>query len=378
LGIVVALFLSFRLMLLMAYPVDYLTHYGDYMHYFNLARLTDKGFYPYLHYWCEFPPLFPLLSISIYRAIARLGLGFTSYATALALVMLGFELGNLVLIYLLARLLYGHKAWKVAGLYSLLLPPLLFACWTFEPMVLFFSLLAFYWFLRGREVSSALILGLGAMTKYTPFLFLAPVWRYSSPGRALRYTLIVLLICLLVLGPLFVRSPDYTLASLAAQPCKSSWETVWALIDGNYDTGNFGPIRDRFVPSKAFTPLHNPSRIPWWLTTLAFGLVYLYFFFYRRMEKRERAILRLAGLTLVLFFLWAKGWSPQWQLLLIPFILLMWPDRRGVLYVLTLGFINLLEWPVLLSRGLAHLLPVTVLARTMVFILLLFDFHRSP
>jgi hypothetical protein len=80
-------------------------------------------------------------------------------------------------------------------------------------------------------------------------------------------------------------------------------------------------------------------------------------------------------MTLCLFFLWSKGWSPQWQVMLIPLILLVFPNGHGVLYCLVLGFVNFLEWPLALSRGLNRLLIVTVPLRTLLMLLLLLEFY---
>jgi hypothetical protein len=82
-------------------------------------------------------------------------------------------------------------------------------------------------------------------------------------------------------------------------------------------------------------------------------------------------------MTLCLFFLWSKGWSPQWQVMLIPLILLVFPNGHGALYCVVLGFVNFLEWPVILSRGLNRLLIVTVPLRTLFMLLLLLEFYRQ-
>ena len=66
---------------------------------------------------------------------------------------------------------------------------------------------------------------------------------------------------------------------------------------------------------------------------------------------------------------------------LIPLLLLSLPLQRAVMFVLVLGFVNLLEWPVIMSRGLFQLLPITVLTRTLVLGLLVWELYqqmRSP
>jgi hypothetical protein len=161
-----------------------------------------------------------------------------------------------------------------------------------------------------------------------------------------------------------------TVASLQAQASKSSYETVWALIDGNYTTGNFGPLSDHFDAAKATQPINNPARIPAWLTFIPFALLGLFVLTRPRMLDVKPDVMVFTTLTFVIFFLWSSGWSPQWQTFLIPLLLLTLPEKRAVLFIVALGFVNFLEWPVMLSRGMNNLLPVTIMARMLLFGLL--------
>jgi hypothetical protein len=392
-GLALILFVAFRLMLLAVYGPQAVTRFGDFPYYYNLARLSDQGLYPLLHYWYEFPPLFPYLSIALYKLLGSPQV-FDSYAYALALVMLAFEAGNLALLMGLARRLHGEiTAERLGWVYALLTVPLVFSWWTFDAMTAFWMLLALVWLMEGREGRSAVALGLGVVTKYMPALLLATAWRFLAPRRALRYTAIVLAVVAPIIGPFLIASPRFALASLQAQASKSSWETVWALLDGNFSTGNFGPVADHFDPAQATVPLGNPPRLPPWLTLAAFGLLYAYLFFFgggRRTDddltpplsgegskgRGPSSVIAFTGLTWCVFFLWSRGWSPQWQMLLLPFILLGLPLGRAVLFSLALGFVNFLEWPVLLSRGWFWSLWLTVPLRTLLIGLLAVEFYR--
>jgi hypothetical protein len=136
-------------------------------------------------------------------------------------------------------------------------------------------------------------------------------------------------------------------------------------------------VADHIDPAKAGLQLHNPSRIPWFITVPLFALIYLYLFSRPIDTKNKGVLLSFTGMTLCLFFLWSKGWSPQWQGMLIPLILLVFPNGHGALYCVVLGFINFLEWPIILSRGLNRLLIVTVPLRTLLMLLLLLEFYRQ-
>ncbi len=375
LWLILSLFIGFRLMMLMAWPAETLTRYGDYQYYYNLAALSDMGRLPFLDYWSEHFPTFPFLSVALYQLS---GGAFKNYALLLSLTMLAFETGSLVLLYRMASHIRDKsQATWVSGVYVALFIPVFIWLGTFEAMTAFFVLLTLFAIRRGQPWLSGIAIGLGAMTKVLPLMLLATIWRTRGWRAALVSGLLALLVCLVVLGPLLILSPDYTLASLQSQVSKSSWQTVWALLDGNTaNTGIFGPVADHFDPVKARTQLCNPSRVPAWLTLIPFALLGLFMFTRPVLRDAEDPFI-FAALTFTIFFLWAKGWSPQWQMFLVPLLLLSLPVQRAVLFVLVLGFINLLEWPILLSRGLTELLPLTIVARTIVLVLLGWELYQQ-
>lgn len=372
---ILLLFFTSRLMLLLAFPPENLIVYGDYQHYFNLADMTRRGFYPYFNYWYEFPPIFPYLNIAIYTLA---GQQLKNYILLLAFALLLVECGNFYLLYKLALTLYGRtSALTIAWIYTALFIPVFFWLGNFDALTTFFILLALYSLIHNKPKMLAAALGLGTMVKYLPIILLATIWRARGFKSACLYGLATLAISLIVFSPFLLRSPDFTLASLRAQAGKSSYETIWALVDGNTTTGNFGPLADHFDPVKASIPLNRPARIPTWLTLLVFGAVGLFIFTRPRLSATPNLdSVRFTTLTFTIFFLWSPGWSPQWQTFLVPLLLLSFPASRAVLFIIALGFINFLEWPVMLSRGFNNLLPVTIVARTLLFILLAVDLYR--
>ncbi|MFZ5915504.1 MAG: glycosyltransferase 87 family protein [Chloroflexota bacterium] len=372
---ILLLWIGARLMLLMAWPAENLTLYGDYRYYFDLAALSDAGQLPFLDYWSEHAPLFPFINLLTYHLGGGL---FKNHVLLNALVLLAFEAGALILLYRMAVEVHGERrAEQIGWAYAALYIPVVIWLGTFEAMTAFFVLLALLALRRDRLWLTGLAIGLGALTKYVPLVLLVIVWRRCGWRAALRAGLIALLICAAVLGPLLALSPEFTLASLRSQAAKSSWQTVWALIDGNLGhTGNLGPLADRFDPARASQSLHHPSRLPGWLTLLPFALLGL-FALSRPVVRPGDDDLIFAALAVILLFLWAKGWSPQWQMFLLPLLLLALPLTRALAFVLVLGFVNLLEWPVILSRGLTGLLPLTTLLRTLILALLAWELYRQ-
>jgi uncharacterized membrane protein len=257
----------------------------------------------------------------------------------------------------------------------LVLVALAYGWWYFDPLAVLAMLLGLWWVLEGKPARAGLAIGLGVLTKLFPLLVLPAVWRFWPPRRAAVLTAAALGLTGLVYGTLYLASPEMTLASVRSQASKGSWETVWALVDGNLGTGNFGPEEERLDPATATQARGRPARIPTWITFSAVAALGLAAFL-RYDSKSEIDLVAFIGLTWALFLLWSPGWSPQWVLYLLPLILLVLPEREAALLAPTWILVNLLEWPLLLSRGFFGMLWLTISLRTCLLVLLAGLFWR--
>jgi hypothetical protein len=317
-------------MLLAALPLEGLRGFGDLVHFYRLAGMGR----PYLDYWVEFPPVFPLLSAALYHLA---GGREHVYDYLLVILLSMAQAGSLAFFMRIGRgFLPETKMMERAWVYFALMVALPYGWWYFDPLAVFAMLLGLAWLLEGRPVRTGLALAAGALIKLFPALVLALAWRRLPLRRAVTVTALALGVTALVYGALFLASPQLTAASLRSQASKGSWETAWALLDGNFNTGNFGPESERFDPQAAFL-----------------------------------------GLAWTVFLLWSPGWSPQWVLYLLPLVLLALPEREGGLLALALVFINLLEWPVMLSRGLVWGLWLTIPLRTLLFVIMVVEFWKT-
>lgn len=377
---ILVLFWALRLMMLVTFTPENLTFLGDYRYYHMLAQFTDEGLLPFIDYWSEHLPLFPFLSVGIYRLSHLVADGgYEAYVYLLATAMTAADCLSLVLFVRLARRLWDERtAERLGWTYAILFVPLIFSFWTFEPLTTLFVLLALYLLLRDRDRASALAVGLGTLTKLVPLLILPAVVLARPRRRWLSYTLIVALVVGSVVVPLLALGGDYAVASFRSVVARSSYETVWALIDGNLTTGLVAPAQSHLDPNAVASLEGNPARFPGWLKTLLFALLGILIFIQADVrDAAPRCTVAFVALTLVIFFLWSKGWSPQWQHFLFPLVLLSLPYQRALFFVLALSFVNIAEWPVLLYRRMNAGLYLTVPLRTVLFIALGIDLWRQ-
>lgn len=351
------LFVFFRFLLALVYqPVLVggvergLTASGDFQYFFALASLTDDGLWPYRDWWHEFPPLTSHLMILAYR-VAGARAAYSGFSLVFGGIMLAADIGSLVLLRAIGARLYDRGVgMALAWIYALMLAPVIFMWWNFESLVAFLLLFGVYGLVARRDSQSALVATIGGLVKFTPLLLLGAVWRFRPPREALRYSLIALGGFGLVYALFFAQSVEMTLPSLTAQFGKTSYQTVWALLDGNYTTGLFGTVDSHFDPVAAAASYGYPAVVPGWLRLAGAALVGL-FIYVRTRRFDRRGLVAFVTVTLLIFFLQAQGWSPQWLVQIIPLVLLCFPTFNGVMVLLLLTIMSFVEYPLLFTAS---------------------------
>ncbi len=349
------LFIALRLILLMVYQPIFsggvergMTAGGDFFYYFQLGSFANQGLLPFRNWWSEFPPIPSLLESLVAVLFGRNG--YTGFALIYGVIMMLFDFGNLIMVRRIGTKLYGvNTGMALAWIYALCVAPLVLIWWDFEPMVAFFLLWAVATLIERQDVKSAVIAAVGGLVKFTPLLILGALWRMREARSALRYSVITVGIFAIVYGLLFAQNAAMTLPSLTAQFSKASYETVWALIDGNYTTGNFGPPQERLDPANANKLEGKPAVIPGVIRLAAAALIGL-FVFARTRRFDDRGLVAFVAITLLIFFLQAQGWSPQWLAQIVPLMLLCFPSRDGVTSVVLLSLLTFAEYPFLFIR----------------------------
>ncbi len=386
------LFVAFRLMLLMVYQPLLIqgaergiTVGGDFQTYFEIASLSKTVGLPLRDWWSEFPPLWSYISVAVYQ-LQGANASYGGFAMLLGLIFLIADTGNLILLRRIGSRLYKPETgMALAWVYAVLLAPLVFTFWTFEALVVFSMLLGIWLLLEQKDNRSGIAVAIGALIKFTPALVLGAVWRMRQPRHAARYAAIVLGLFILVYIPFFAQNSAMALPSLTAQFNKASYESIWALIDGNFRTGNFGSLTERLDPANANIMQGNPARIPGWLRLGVAGAVGL-FVFVRTRRFDDKGLVAFVGITLLIFFIQAQGWSPQWLIQIIPFVLLCFPSRNGVLIIVLLSLATFAEYPFLFIRtgdtggeitgSLVMSYAIVILARTGILVGLCVAFYN--
>lgn len=389
-GLLLTVFLSFRVLtLFLLRPGGFVRDWSEFNTFFGIASLSDYGLYPFLDFWLEWPPLGPWLVVGSYQASLWLPpwpedprLGFV---VMLGLVFVLFEVGNFVLVYRIASRLFRTEGvvTRVLWLYAGLFPPVYAMLGFFDGVALFFMLLTLDLLMADRRFLSAMAVGVGFTVKIVPILML-PVavrrlWytyrtqRHDAWTETSLYTIVAGLTVLALMSPFIIMGPEWVLAFLRAMADRSAWETVWALLEGYYGFGQV--MGDRFNPNETNFAIY-PGTLPWSFITLLFAGLYSLMVIQPGHYNQPRQTVALAGLTVCVFFLYTKGYSPQFLVYLLPFVILLFPDIKGLTYALILTVLNILEQPVyfVMLPDAEWLLTFVIIARYVTIILLAVEF----
>ncbi len=377
-------------------PGGYIRDYSDLIYYRSRASWQEFGFLPYRDYWSEYPPLFAWFSVWIDK-LARLFPVWEDerfwYALFFGAALVVAESVTFLCLYLLAQQLWGERALRVAWLYAgLFLPVAMLNGWYDAlPVMTIFAALTFMLTMRSARgmALAGLMAGVGGALKLVPLAILAVTplvtrrWRRVALAGALA-----LLVMAVVYAFAYLTGPTMTLASLRSLVERTGWSTLYALADGFTRLGKV--VGDPFDPASTvgqYEP-RTPQRLIWigWMTL---GAILLWLARRRQAPPQEAwRVVGFAGLTYAILLLAYPAWNPQYALYLLPFLMLIWPDARGLTYALLLSGLVLLEHPIYFNLigpnyppttqqilGLDHtrLLWVIVSLRTLVLVAIAVD-----
>ncbi len=357
--LLLATFVSFRLGTVWFFrPGGYFRDYSDLIFYQTRASWREFGFLPYREYWSEYPPLFAWFSVWIDTLASQFALWEDErlwYALFFGTAMVAAETVTVLCLYRLACLLYGAAAesqrplrvlWLYAGLF---LPVYLLGGWYDAlPVMTIFAALTALLTLRPPYglLLAGLAAGTGAVLKLVPLAILAVTPLVARRWHALLALFPALLVVAAIYSLAWQNGPTMTLASLHSLTERTGWSTVYALADGFTRLGKV--VGDPFDPNPTVGQyaVQLPQTLIW-LGWLGLGGALLQFAIRRQPAPQSPwRVVAFAALTYTILLLAYPAWNPQYALYLLPFLLLLWPTARGLLYALLLSALILLEHPI--------------------------------
>lgn len=354
--VLLMLFISFRVLLMIVYqPILSdggelgIGAGGDRFYHYLLTEQVEFGMLPFRDWWSEFPPLWYLTTTLTYLLIGE-NANYSSWAMLLGIIMVISETGNLIMVRNIGGKLHGQNTgMALAWVYALSIAPVVFMWWNFDSLVTFFLLWGVWLLLQKKDARSAVSVAIGALFKFVPVLIFGAVLRFREYRKAAVYIAITIGIFILAYLPFFAMNSDMTMVSLTAQFNKNSYQTIWALIDGNYGTGNFGAIETHLYPEGVFDVGGNPPVIPG-IVRLGLAAAVGLFVLLRTKRLDDVGLVAFVGITLLIFYLQSQGWSPQWLTQIIPLVILVFPTRTGILITIVLTVLAFGEYPFLFIR----------------------------
>lgn len=229
-------------------------------------------------------------------------------------------------------------------------------------------LLALYAFLTRRYSVLGLAIGVGGVLKLFPFLLLMPVIMAEARMRdKFKVVLIVTAVVLVTFGPFLLSNPAMFFSPYTWQSGRPPWQSWYSfaawLMQEPHDYGALPFYADLdttidfdWVYWGLTPPIHvltvpvprQPTR--WWHLVSIGGFVSsLIPLVPARIKSKEEKVDWILYILLVFLF-WNIGWSPQYELFLIPLLLLSF-GRTPLVGLYCASFLQILtmfEYPVLL------------------------------
>ncbi|GIV65847.1 MAG: hypothetical protein KatS3mg047_0240 [Bellilinea sp.] len=335
---------------------------------------TALAGWPYLDYWVEYPPLFPFLSEILFRIAGEQSFVY-DFLMALVLAFAGSL--SLHLFQKIASRLYGDATSQIRTLILFgILVVLPYTWWYADSLTLLLMMAGIWSLIERKEKLAGFWIGVGILLKWFPVFLLPALFRQRNFKDIFLISTIALLVVLIVFAMLYAISPEMTAASLKAQPNRSSWQTIWALMDGNLTTGAYLTTEQRLDPAQSTLRTGNPPVVPPLLTLPIFcgiGIILVA----RRPQPSDDNFLANIGIVWSLFLLWSPGWSSQWVLYILPLVLLTFTLNKGFVFSICLILVNLIEFPFLLGRHISETFYILIPIRVWLLVIMLSYWGRK-
>jgi len=306
-----------------------ITYENNWFYFFTY--LFENNSLPYIDYREGYPPL----GFLIYMPIAYLAnKNPVLFAYGMRIVNAVFLYLSLILTYLILYEVRGRRKAILGSIIFVVLPSMIVSRFSNDIIALFFTLLAIRFMISRRATLTGLTIGLAFMIKGFPALLIIPALRWFKELKT-RYKLLfsTFLVVYFLSLPFLIADPFMYISTFIHHGTRGPWETIWALIDGWQSHGGFiHPDFDQFFYHyqllNIYPLLPNDHAFYAWrysfLSTFLLGCelaMILVSYLLIGECKDGKTLLRGAGLTIIGYILFFKGYSPQFTAFVLPFIL---------------------------------------------------------
>lgn len=295
--------------------------------YFERGSWLPLNQVPYKECFCEYPQVAAYIFALPFLFIdGNIQSNLHQYLVVFSFLMLLFSFFSIKLLFKLTK--------PKQYFWLLLLPSSLFCTLSlFDIVPAFLCLLALYFLYKEYFDLSCVVLAIGFLTKWYPVLLL-PVFMvyYFSKFKKIKWSMFVffLLTAFVIILPTLINGVQYLLVPYKFQArISSNTENLFYLIRAffkyifniNFDT-NF--TRNLFL-------LLQFSIIPLCLTS--------------KIDDFSKVI-KWSTLSILVFMLFCRRYSPQWILWVMPFLILNIKNRKDVFKIIIFDLVHYLYYPV--------------------------------
>lgn len=211
----------------------------------------------------------------------------------------------------------------------------------YDPLPVLITTLGLYLLINRRSKLSALVLGLGAGVKLFPLLLFPIGLKFLRGRERVNFAVIFpLTVCAIFLPFASANLPAF-LSTYYWQNGRPPWETLFSYVLAatdapfeydqpyyrDYFSDHAGWLFWGITPDPAVLVNQVPPQpLRWWNVVSLIGFIAMFALFIPSVVEGETDVIRWGSYLFISFFLWNIGWSPQYELFIIP--LLLYTFRR--------------------------------------------------
>jgi Glycosyltransferase family 87/Domain of unknown function (DUF4214) len=240
------------------------------------------------------------------------------------------------------------------------------AAYVTEPLPVLLALVAVWCLVIERHTLTGCAIGAGAVLKLFPLLLLPVALVYVRSWQArFRIACATMLVVLAAFLPPALANFDIFMSPIRWQSARPPWESWYAFVNWLVSAAHefrapyfvdssvgdaFGWVFWGITPRISVLASPVPAGPARWENIVSLvGIAGVMLACFTARERSVVSLVRWALFSLAGFMFWGIGWSPQYELYLVPFILVgVRPAPIGLITALAFEGLTLLEYPVLL------------------------------